>query len=207
MSLDAMSSFKHVYQDNLANKTLVLLHGTGGDEHDLLPLAQKLHLEANILSLRGNIVENGMNRFFRRVSFGVFDEASILEEVEKLRTFILAYLDLHAMDSSDLFYLGYSNGANMILSLALVHPQMVTSAALMHPMLVLETKKKNLQHARIAVTYGKNDEMIPLKQTQAALNVLQDNGAQVKTFSHPGGHEITLEEIEFIADFFQQKKY
>lgn len=199
MSLD---NFKYLYQDKSAAKTLVLLHGTGGDEHDLLSLSKQLNLDANILSLRGNVKENGMNRFFKRLSFGVFDEDNIRQEAEKLRMFISAYLDLHSMDSSDLLYLGYSNGANMIVSLSLLHPHMVTTAALMHPMLTLKTEKSNLHHATFTVTYGKNDQMILPTQTQAVITILRDSGAEVKVFSHTGGHEITQDEIEFVSNFF-----
>ena len=200
MSLD---NFKYLYQDNSAAKTLVLLHGTGGDEHDLLSLSKHLDLDVNILSLRGNVKENGMNRFFKRLSPGVFDEESIRHEAEKLRMFISTYLDVHSMDSSDLLYLGYSNGANMIVSLALLHPHMVTTAALMHPMLPLETEKSDLHHATLAVTYGTNDQMILPTETQALTALLRDSGAEVSVFSHTGGHEITQTEIEFVSNFFK----
>lgn len=202
MSLD---NFKYLYQDNGATKTLVLLHGTGGDEHDLLPLSKKLDLDVNILSLRGNVSENGMNRFFKRLSFGVFDEDNIRQEAEKLRMFISTYLDVHSMDSSDLLFLGYSNGANMIVSLALLHPQTVTTAALMHPMLPLQIEKSDLNQATFAVTYGKKDRMISPTETQTLITVLREKGGEVSVFSHSGGHEVTQDEILFISNFFLQK--
>lgn len=198
MSLD---SFKYLYQDNSAAKTLVLLHGTGGDEHDLLPLSKHLSLDANILSLRGNVTENGMNRFFKRFSTGLLDEENIRQEAEKLQIFISAYLDLHSMESSDLLYLGYSNGANMIVSLAILHPHMVSTAVLMHPMLPLETEKSDLHHATFAITYGENDHMILPTQTQVVITTLRDSGAKVETFSHAGGHEITQDEVAFVSNF------
>ena len=198
MSLD---NFKYLYQDNSAAKTLVLLHGTGGDERELLPLSKHMQLDANILSLRGNVTENGMNRFFKRFSTGIFDEENIRQEAEKLRMFITSYLDLYSIKSSDLLYLGYSNGANMIVSLALLHPRVVSTAVLMHPMLPLETEKSDLHHATFAITYGENDRMILPTQTQALITTLKDSGAKLEVFSHTGGHEITQDEVAFVSGF------
>jgi phospholipase/carboxylesterase len=195
----SLANFHYLHQDNSASKTVVLLHGTGGNEHDLLPLIKQMGIVANTLSLRGNVVENGMNRFFKRSSPGVFDERNIKQETEKLRQFMTAFLDAHHRSVSDLIYLGYSNGANMILALLLLHPEMVNTAILLHPMLPLWVAESNLQHAKVIVTYGENDQMITPQQTQIAVATLREKGASVEVFSHAGGHEITQEEVEFVS--------
>lgn len=197
----SLNHFKHIYQDNDAQKTLVLLHGTGGDEHDLISLVDHLQLKANILSLRGNVLENGMNRFFRRLSPGVFDEENIREEVQKLQEFMTAFLESKNLTVKDLLYLGYSNGANMILALLLLHPEMVARATLLHPMLPLRVQPADLQHIQLAVTYGERDMMIPAAESQAVITTLREAGAQVEEFAHAGGHEVSREELDFVTQY------
>lgn len=98
-------------------KTFLLLHGTGGDEMDLVPLANMIDEGNGILSIRGNVSEHGMNRFFRRFSEGVFDEEDIKNRSEEISDFILEASEKYGFDPVNLIALGYSNGANMIAAM------------------------------------------------------------------------------------------
>ncbi len=194
-----LSSFTHIYQDNNVSETLVLFHGTGGDEYDLLPLVHSIKKPYNVLSLRGNIREHGMNRFFRRLEFGVFDKDNIATEAAKLKGFIDEFSQKYGVSIKDLTYVGFSNGANMILAFLFLYPAYVEHAVLLHPMLPMRPGAMDLSEKTIAVTYGENDTMISPEQSRDVIETLQKNSAHVHSFSHSGGHEIPAGERSFIA--------
>lgn len=195
----SLSLFHHIFVDNSSDKTLVLLHGTGGDEHDLLPIAEYLNRKWNVLSLRGNVNENGMNRFFKRLEFGVFDEENIKSEAEKLKGFIDAFMKEKKISVENLTYLGFSNGANMILAFALLHKEYVRRAVLLHPMMPLNPNPVDLSGKLFIVTYGSNDHMITPVQSKKVIENLKKFGANVKEYFHEGGHEIRKEELDFVS--------
>src|SRR6476620_5727850 len=115
--------------------TILLLHGTGGNEEDMIPLAQQIAPEASILSPRGKVLENGMPRFFRRLAEGVFDHEDLLARTHELAKFIQAASEEYSFAASSLIAVGYSNGANVAASLMLLHPGLVTHAVLFRAML------------------------------------------------------------------------
>lgn len=202
----SLNNFHYIYQDQNASEVLVLLHGTGGDEYDLLPLAKHINKTYNILSIRGNISENGMNRFFSRIEFGVFDEKSIAEEAKKLTEFIDSFISEHSIALNDLTFLGFSNGANMILALLLLYPNYIQNAVLLHPMLPLKPGKLDLTDKQVAVAYGEQDTMISSDQSREVIQVLEEKGATVSVFSHSGGHEITMEELSFVSSYLNSEE-
>lgn len=189
------SNFKFILIDNGVKKTLALLHGTGGDENDLLPLVKGLANEYNFLGIRGNVIQQGMNRYFIRNPDGSFDTESIREEVEKLAIFVRE----HPVDA----FVGYSNGANMILALAFSHPILVPSAVILHGMLPFVPKTIHLQGKRFLLTYGEADQMIPATETKEAIQTLKELGASVEVVTHTGGHELHHEEIEAMEKFLR----
>jgi predicted esterase len=196
-----LDNFTYIYLDKQAPKTLVLLHGTGGDEKDLLPLVENQKEKHNILGLRGNVKENGMNRFFKRSAMGVFDQESIELETKKLADFITAWATYRQQNTQDLVYIGYSNGANMILALLLRYPAVVHKAVALHPMLPFEPPKVDLHSKEILISYGEEDVVISAIHAQKAVAVLQKLGAIVHTTSHPGGHEIRSNELQALHEF------
>lgn len=203
MKPDALELFRHYYQDNTQKRTLILLHGTGGDEKDLLPLVKGLEQSWNFLGLRGNVVEAGMNRFFARFSIDTFDEESIQEEAIKLEQFLRAWVEKHKNDCQEVAYLGYSNGGNMIVALALMYPQLVTKAVVLHGLVPMAVREVDLSGSEFLVSCGQNDLMIPTLESQRLVTVLESMKAGVKEVVHEGGHEIQIEELEAIQSFLE----
>ena len=174
---------------------IVVFHGTGGDEHDLIQLVRLLHPTAFLLSLRGEVEEQGMLRFFKRLSPGVFDEENVREEAAKIKTFLADKL----VEYSRVIFLGYSNGANMIGVLLQLYPSLVSEAVLLHPMQVLADPVSS--SARVAITYGLHDTMIPASASKRYADFLQNQGCIVTTLAFESGHEVTQKEIEQVAAY------
>ena len=127
---------KHIFKKgpNPEKPTLLLLHGTGGNEYDLLPLGEKIDREANVLSVRGNVLENGMPRFFRRLAEGVFDEEDLIFRTKELNEFLDEASARYGFDRSNIVAVGYSNGANIAGSLLFHYRDALKGAILHHPM-------------------------------------------------------------------------
>lgn len=188
--------FKYKYIDNKAPSTLVLFHGTGGTEMDFLFLNDTLHNSYNLLGLRGNIDENGMNRFFKRTSFGIFDQQSIKEESTKLKQFIDLWTHKYALKKEELAYLGYSNGANMILAQMFHFPDDIKKSILLHPMLPFHPKKQlDLSQNATFISYSTNDTMISPIESKKVIDVLQKNNSQVAIHTYNTGHQLSEKEI------------
>lgn len=189
--MSSLDLFHHLWVDNGKEETLCLLHGTGGDEYDLLGIGQLVSARYNLLSLRGNVLEIGMNRFFRRSAPGVFDRGSIDEETGKLAEFVEGWNEEHGRIDA---WLGYSNGANMILAMWFLYPALVKKAVLLHGMLPLEPTVERLDGEAL-VTYGAQDVMIPRDDSVRMKEQLEKLGVSVSAREYSGGHEITREEL------------
>lgn len=203
MSLDL---FHHLHIDNQAPKTIFLLHGTGADEHDLLGLVEPLGQQFNIVSLRGNVTRFGMRRFFALKEPGSFapdnfDLESIAQETAKLAQFVQTWYKSHQTGSDNSIFLGYSNGANMILATLFNYPEIISQAMLLHCLLPLPAPTIDLSDKDFLVTYGENDQMIIPEETSKVITALKDCGARVTDYSHPGGHEISQGELTNILKF------
>jgi len=196
-----MSEFIHTHQDRGLARTLFLLHGTGGDEHDLIPLVEPVRESYNIVGLRGNVLEGGMPRFFARLAMGVFDQASIEAETDKLASFLARWYAEHDTDARSAAFVGYSNGANMILATLFRHPAVIANAALLHSMLPFDPPQLNLMSKRFLVTSGEHDPLMPPGEVHRVIAVLQAGGADVDTFAHSGGHELTHTEQAALLEF------
>ncbi len=177
--------------------TLLLLHGTGGDERDLLSLGQALLPGANRLSPRGKVLERGMPRFFRRLAEGVFDQEDLRFRIQELSAFIAQSAATYGFDPSRVIAVGYSNGANIAAGLLLSQPERLAGAALFHPMVpfVPETLP-DLRGKPIFISAGRNDPIVPVANTTQLAALFREAGAEVSLFWQPGGHALTPEEVE-----------
>lgn len=191
--------FFHKFIKRSGNATVLILHGTGGDENDLIPLAEMLFPEESILSLRGNVQEHGMNRFFERFSDGSFNLDSIREETDKLSRFLTEAYGRYAINPESIVMLGYSNGANFGLSHMFLFPQIIKKAVLLHPVLpFMPDESLSLKSSRIIVTNGRNDPYADNSIQEQLKAVLKKHGAVVEWFQHTGGHELRQEELDFV---------
>ncbi len=193
-------SYQHVFipgTDPLA-PPLLLLHGTGGDQHDLIPLGQSLSPGSALLSPRGDVSENGMPRFFRRFAEGVFDLADVEKRTQALADFIAAATAHYEIDPASLVAVGYSNGANIAASLLWLRPEAIASAVLLRPMVVLEPKSlPKLNGKKILISSGQHDPIVPLDHPGRLANRFREAGAEVTLNSHAGDHG--LSEVDFTA--------
>jgi len=177
--------------------TLLLLHGTGGDENDLLPLGQALAPGAGLLSPRGKVLENGMPRFFRRLALGVFDEQDLRFRTQELAEFLRAAAGQYSFDLENVVAVGYSNGANIAGSMLLLYPQTLRAALLLSPMLPLKPEQMpNLKSVAVFVAAGRADPIVPPENIKQLVSLLEQAGADVTEHWHQGGHELTQSVIE-----------
>jgi phospholipase/carboxylesterase len=177
--------------------TLLLLHGTGGGENDLLPLGRELLPGANLLSPRGKVLEHGMPRFFRRLAEGVFDEEDLKLRTEELAGFVEEASKKYRLDPSKLFAVGFSNGANIAASLLLSRPDLLRGAVLLRPMVPFEPETlPDLSGVRIFVAAGELDHMVPKENTERLVELLRDSGAEVQLRWQQTGHGLAREEVE-----------
>lgn len=184
--------------------TLLLLHGTGGDEDSLLTLGKHLMPTANLLSLRGKVLEQGMPRFFRRLAEGVFDQEDLGIRTAELAQFIVAATARYNLDASRLIAVGYSNGANIAGSLLLRQPNLVAGAILLHPMVPFVPEAlPDLVGKPIFIGAGRNDPIVPTKNTTQLIEMLQSAGAAVSVYWHQSGHSLTSEEAEAAHKWLQ----
>jgi phospholipase/carboxylesterase len=170
---------------------LLLLHGTGGDEHDLLPLRDHLSPGAAALSVRGSVLENGMPRFFRRLREGVFDEDDLRRRADELADFVQVASGKYGLAPRSLVAVGFSNGANIASAMLLRRPEVLAGAVLFAAMVpYAEPPDADLAGVPVIISNGDRDPLIPAAMTEQLAGQLQDRGATVTVLSHPGGHQI-----------------
>jgi predicted esterase len=182
--------------------TLVVLHGTGGTEDDLLGLAQTVAPAAAVISPRGKVLEAGAPRFFRRLAEGVFDPAEVRARGEELAEFIQAAVARYELDANCVFALGYSNGANIASTMMLIEPDLIRSAVLLRPMLVFEPEEKTDLAGRSAlISAGRVDPIVPTASVEKLARLLQERGAEVTLKWQLGGHNLVPSEIKEAAEW------
>jgi len=176
--------------------TLLLLHGTGGDENDLIPLGSEILPGAALLSPRGKILEHGAPRFFRRLAEGVFDHEDLLLRTHELAGFIEAATKQYELDPAKLVAAGYSNGANIAASLTLLHPGLLRAAVLFRAMVPFEPETTpDLAGMPVLIAAGRRDQMIPPDNTERLAETLREAGADVDLRWRDIGHGLTYEEV------------
>lgn len=187
----------HLFQKTDLNQpTFLLLHGTGGDEHDLLPLAARIDPTYNVLSVRGEVKENGMNRFFRRLAEGVFDEEDLVYRTKTLIDFVKEASKTYGFDLAKVVALGYSNGANIAASVLFHDNSVFRKAILLHALRPLRITPPDLRGIDVFLSAGKTDRMIQPELTQDLYQELSRANADVVLHWEEGGHGITLKEVE-----------
>ncbi|WP_059105180.1 alpha/beta hydrolase [Shouchella shacheensis] len=201
-----MSDHKHLFVkgEDETKPTFVLLHGTGGNEKDLLPIVNMIDEGASVLGIRGNISENGMPRFFKRLAEGVFDKEDLKLRTDELHAFLEEAATEHGIDRQNLVAIGYSNGANIAANLYYEHGAVFKGAMLFHAMVPQQKEAlPNLENANVFIGAGKHDPMIPAPETEQLKRDLESAGAAVKTFWTEGGHELMREEIQAAKEWYE----
>lgn len=176
--------------------TLLLLHGTGGNEHDLLPLGKELLPGAALLSPRGRVLEHGMPRFFRRFAEGVFDIEDLKFQTHELNEFVRAAGEEYRLQKNRIVAVGYSNGANIAASLLLLHPHSLAGAVLFRAMVPFTPDvPPDLRRARVLLGSGKRDPIVPPENVERLSALLASFGAEVELYWHEGGHELGQDDL------------
>ena len=200
---------KHVFKEGNDPKraTLVLLHGTGGTEKDLMPLADIIDPEASVLSIRGNVLENGMPRFFRRLAEGVFDEEDLVFRTKELNDFLDQAASDYGFDRQNLVAVGYSNGANIAGSLLFHYKDALKGAILHHPMVPRRgIELPDLTDIPVFIAAGENDPICPAQESIDLHQLLKDAKADVTLHWENNGHQLTREEVDAASSWYETKK-
>ena len=175
---------------------LLMLHGTGGDEEDLLPLGEALAPGAALLSPRGKVLENGLPRFFRRLSEGTFDVPDLIARTHELAEFVATAAVKYGFDPADVFAVGYSNGANIAASLLLLHPGVLRGAVLFRPMVPLVPESgPQLGGTPVFIGAGRHDQIVSAARTAQLARLLESAGAKVTVHVEPAGHPLTDDDV------------
>ncbi|MDQ4062699.1 MAG: alpha/beta hydrolase [Actinomycetota bacterium] len=186
--------------------TLLLLHGTGGNEDDLLPLGRMIDEQAALLSPRGKVLEHGMPRFFRRLAEGVFDHEDLVNRTHELAGFIKQATDGYGLDPGRLYAVGFSNGANIAASLLLLHPGLLAGAVLLRAMTPFEPQTPpDLTGTPVYLAAGRSDQMVPPEDTERLAELLREAGAKITLDWQPGGHGIGRAEVEAAQSWFTKE--
>jgi len=186
-------------------RTLVLLHGTGGTKEDLVPLARYIDKEANILALQGDVEEEGMKRFFRRIKPGVFDEADVKTRSANLLEFLDETIQKHDLGDTKLIGLGYSNGANLLTALLYEKKHPFSALFLHHPMVPYKNGAPSEQDGLpIFIGAGKNDPICTSEQSMTLAKLLNHNGCDVDIHWHDNGHQLSQGELDAAKAFYHK---
>ncbi|WP_159720895.1 alpha/beta hydrolase [Streptococcus halichoeri] len=188
----------YLYQaGSIRQRLLVLLHGTGGDENSLLPLAKQLDPTASILAIRGQVSENGALRYFKRLAHGHYDLADLQQRGQALRQFILSFAQQHDFKTEQIILVGFSNGANIAINMLLADRSSLKKAILFAPMYPVDTRSLTESKAdtMVFISTGTQDPIVTTTASQEVLDLFTSRQAQVTSFQ-VRGHEITLESLE-----------
>jgi len=193
--------------DSGSGETLLVLHGTGGDENDLIGIGQAVAPGAAILSPRGNVLENGAPRFFRRVSEGVFDPREVRSRAEELARFVRAATVTYSLDAGRIFALGYSNGANIAATVMLTEPGILQGSVLLRPMLVYEPPdQKDLSASTVFISAGRMDPIVPTTSVERLAALFEAVHADVTLKWQLAAHSLVPSEVREAADWLNLQR-
>lgn len=196
---------KNIFIKGTNSRLLILLHGTGGDEKSLIDIAKYIDENASVLGIKGNINENGLNRFFRRIRPGIFDIDNLIEETKNLHNFVNDFVLNNDLSNHEKIIIGYSNGANILGSLLYHYGKISDAAILMHPMVPIKNfPVANQNSCNILITSGINDPLVSNKETIDLVNVLQESGGKVTHLSFSEGHSISMPELNEIKKWYNK---
>jgi phospholipase/carboxylesterase len=200
----ALDSHIHLFRPGKAGdtRTLLMLHGTGGDEASFAELGPNLAPGAAVLSVRGNADEHGMRRFFRRLAEGVYDMADLAFRTRALDAFVGAAIEEYKIDQDQLIGVGYSNGANILANLLIQNPLLLAAAVLMHPRIPFAPEDQpGLAGRRVLITAGERDPICPPAMTRALYDYFVRQGTAAELVFHQGGHELQESELGVVRRF------
>jgi phospholipase/carboxylesterase len=198
---------KHIFNKgkDATKPIFLLLHGTGGNELDLLPLAGMINDEASVLSVRGNVLENGMPRFFRRLAEGVFDEEDLLNRTKELNEFLDEAAVKYEFDRDNIIAIGYSNGANIAASLLFHYQNSLKGGILHHPMVPRRgIDLPDLTGKKVFIAAGTNDPICPPSESSELQSLLENANAEVVLHWENYGHQLTRQEVEAAAEWYRK---
>jgi phospholipase/carboxylesterase len=196
--------FTYRFEPGEGDRTLLLLHGTGADENQLIPLGRRLDPRANLLSPRGRVQEDGMARYFRRFAEGVLDIEDLKARTHELAGFVAAARAEHGFDTSNVVGIGYSNGANIASSLLLQHPQVLRAAALLRPMFPYEPDEgPQLGAVKVFIASGRADPLIDASDPERLADLLKRHGAEVELAWSDEGHPLSDDEVRATSDWMR----
>ncbi|NLC94470.1 MAG: alpha/beta hydrolase [Bacilli bacterium] len=196
----------HIFKKGINDNTLLLLHGTGGDEHDLLDVGNIIDPNANILSVRGNVKEAEMNRFFRRLSPGVFDLEDLDVRTRELYDFINEASRKYGFNRKKVIAIGYSNGANIAASMLFTIENALLGAILLRPM--VPRKDKELvtnSNTSIFIAAGLYDNICPPEETNELVSYLKVKNKEVRLEWIKANHRLTYDELLLIKEWYNER--
>ncbi len=198
---------QHIFKQgtNPNKPVFLLLHGTGGNEHSLLQLAEIIDSEASILSVRGNVLENGMPRFFKRLAEGVFDEKDLIFRTNELNVFLDESAKEYGFNRQNIIAIGYSNGANVAASLLFHFKDALKGAILHHPMVPRRgIQLPNLEGTNVFIAAGTNDPICPQQESVELKELLELAKASVELHWENNGHQLTMSEVQAAKEWYHK---
>lgn len=196
--------FIHEFVPGKSARTLLLLHGTGGNERDLISLGHELDPDASLLSPRGKTLENGMPRFFRRLAEGIFDLEDLRKRTDELADFVASAAKHYEIKNEKIVAVGYSNGANIAASMLLLRPETLSAAILFRAMVPLTPDKQpNLSSISVLISGGAFDQIVPGSETKALAELLRAAGADVEVRFLQAGHELTPQDVDLAREWLR----
>jgi len=199
-------AFVHVWRPGARADApvLLMLHGTGGNERDLLPLAAEIMPSAAVLSLRGQVLENGMPRFFRRIAEGVFDEVDLRRRAVDLAEFVTAARGAYRFEGRPLVAVGYSNGANIASAMLLLRPGTLQRAVLFRAMVpFVPDPPPDLAGAALLISNGRVDPLVAVEETERLAVLFEQTGAAVELRWQHAGHGLVEGDVTAARSFLE----
>ena len=197
--------FIHEFVPGNSPRTLLLLHGTGGNERDLIELGRELDPYASLLSPRGKVLENGMPRFFRRLAEGVFDLEDLKHRANELADFVASAAERYELDTKNIVAVGYSNGANIAASILLLRPEILRGAVLFRAMVPLVPENlPDLSSVLVWIGAGDQDPIVRASETKRLAELLRRAGADVTIRFAKAGHGLTNDDLEAARHWLRQ---
>ncbi|MBH5390066.1 alpha/beta hydrolase [Bradyrhizobium diversitatis] len=196
------SSFIHRFEParDAGSPPLLLLHGTGGDENDLLGLGKMISPGAALLSPRGRVLEHGMPRFFRRLAEGVFDEDDVRRRAHELGDFVAEAQKQYGLAAP--IAVGFSNGANIAAALLLLKPKALAGAILLRAMVPLsDPPNADLAGKPVLLLSGQADPIVPASNSARLAALLSEAGARVTHKVLPAGHQLSQADLSLACDW------
>lgn len=199
--------FIHEFVAGQSNRTLLLLHGTGGNERGLIPLGHELDPNSSLLSPRGKVLENGMPRFFRRLAEGVFDLEDLQKRTNELADFVTSVAEHYKIDNRNIVAVGYSNGANIAASMLLLRPEILSAAILFRAMLpLIPETPPDLSTTRVFISEGDHDPIVSAAEAGRLAGLLRSAGAKVTIRFFQAGHKLTNDDVDLAREWLSELK-